>query len=149
MTTSLKNTDDNCFYLPQGIKNIDYQLINKTYLNYKEIVHFLQNYKEFEKESKHFLNIVMTKIKNDLQNDSPNLSQNDSPNLSQNDSPNVSNIQILESPENNNEYNRLVPPYNTQCYNFDKGCTKMAAFKSTKSNNCYCWFHINCQNTDN
>ena len=141
MTTSLKNTDENCFYLPQGIKNIDYQLINKTYLNYKEIVHFLQNYKEFEKESKHFLNIVIAKIKDDPQNDL----QNDT----QNDTPNVSNIQILESPENNSEYNRLVPPYNTQCYNFNKGCTKMAAFKSTISKNCYCWFHINCQNTDN
>ena len=133
MTTSVKNTNDNglylseenSFFLPQGIKNIDYQLIDSTYLNYKEILDFLQNYSKFEKKSNHFLNIVMAKIKDD------------------------SNIQILESPENNSEYNRLVPPYNTQCYNLNKGCTKMAAFKSTISKNCYCWFHVNCQNVDN
>jgi len=122
--TSVKNTKDNIFYLPQGIENIDYQLIDLTYLNYKEIVDFLQNYSAFEKESNHFLNTVMTRSKDN------------------------SNILILESPENNNEYNRLVPPYNAQCYNFNKGCTKMAAFKSKINNNCYCWFHVNCQNTN-
>jgi hypothetical protein len=94
MNTSIKNTKDNSFYLPQGIENIDYQLINSTNLNYKKIVDFLQNYSDFEKKSKRFLNIVMAKSKDD------------------------SNILILESPENNNEYNRLVPPYNAQCYNF-------------------------------
>jgi len=30
----------------------------------------------------------------------------------------------------------------------NKGCIKKAAFKITSTEHYYCWFHVNCQNTD-
>jgi hypothetical protein len=109
----------NIFYLPDGISDVNYQLIDNTNNEYINIVDFLQQYEKFKQECDKFVNNFKEQKIQD---------------------------QILESPENNTEYNRLIPPYNAPCSNLDNGCIKKAAFKNSSNGKLFCWFHVNCQN---
>ena len=108
--------------MPPGISGINYDLINMINLSYITVSDFLDNHKQLIKE----VDIFMSEQKNNTSEDQ----------------------QILESPENNNEYTRLIPPYIFPCIYSNKGCIKKAAFKITSTEHYYCWFHVNCQNTD-
>jgi hypothetical protein len=135
MTPSTKKLTDNIFNIPDGIPNINYKLIANTYSEYVAIFVFLQNYKEFEKEAILLINKVTNKIK---VSESAEITQTTE----------TTNQNVLESPENNNEYSRLVPPYSTPCSYSNSGCIKKAAFQNTQNGGYYCWFHINCQNNN-
>ena len=115
---------ENIFYLPNGLLNVDYKLIEQTNIEYNNIQHFLQHYKKFNRNSEKFLNKLISIQKQKS----------------------ISANQLLESPENNLGYNRLIPPYNAPCYHSNNGCIKKAAFKNSSTGVLYCWFHVNCQN---
>ena len=115
---------ENIFYLPNGLLNVDYKLIEQTNIEYNNIQHFLQHYKKFNRNSEKFLNKLISIQKQKI----------------------ISANQLLESPENNLGYNRLIPPYNAPCYHSNNGCIKKAAFKNSSTAVLYCWFHVNCQN---
>jgi len=149
MSSSILNT--NIFYLPQGISNVNYQLIDSTYNKYKNILDFLQQYDWFKNDSDKFLDNLKKLSKNlsehEVLTDSDQ-SQDQSRDQHQDPCQYQHQDQILESPENNTKYNRLIPPYNANCSNLEYGCVKKAAFKYISDGKLYCWFHVNCQNSN-
>ena len=120
MSKSVQNL--NMFSVPDNISGLNYGLLRDTEKNYVLYLEFLSEYQDFQTESKK----ILTKF-------TPQNAQ-------------ISNLEILESPENNGCYLRLVPPYNAPCSQSNAGCLKKAAFKNTNDSNLYCWFHVNCQN---
>jgi hypothetical protein len=127
---NMSNTSDNIFALPPNIPNVDYNQIILTYNSYSDVIVYLSKLDKYKKE----LDMIMTKIKSnyDLSDKSDSDIQQD--------------VQILESPENNSEYARLIPPYKSHCAFSADGCLKMAAFKNMSNSKLFCWFHVNCQN---
>jgi len=119
----------NCiFTLPPDIPNIDYDQITVANQSYKDILEHLSNIDKYQKE--------LVKLENKIKS------------KDQTDSDTQKHIQLLESPENNVEYARLIPPYNSPCAYSDEGCLKKAAFKNMSNMKLLCWFHINCQNNN-
>ena len=129
---SLSNKINNIFYLPSGIDNVNYQLIEETNLEYMNIIDFLQDFSNYKDECLKFIKMYKH-----------NISDTSTQSVTTN-----TNSQILESPENNTEYNRLIPPYNASCCYSENGCLKKAAFKNSINQKLYCWFHVNCQNSN-
>jgi hypothetical protein len=130
--------DENIFNLPCDIPGVNYQLIEKTYTEYAKVAQFLNNYDKFVKKYEHFLKKVEAVDNVDTVDAVDNV-----------DPETVTSIQVVEaveSPENNTDYNRLIPPYNAPCCYSDDGCIKKAAFKKSSNQKLLCWFHVNCQN---
>ena len=147
MTPSTKKLTDNIFNIPDGIPNINYKLIANTYSEYVAIFVFLQNYKEFEKEAILLIKKVTNKIKVSESAETTETTETIET-TEPTETTKTINQNVLESPENNNEYSRLVPPYSTPCSYSKSGCIKKAAFQNTQNGGYYCWFHINCQNNN-
>jgi hypothetical protein len=102
-------------FLPLKISGVDYDLIQQIHEEYTKIEPFIIN-----------IDYNIAKYKSILKTS------------------NVIMPSILDSPESNLDYERLIPPYNIPCSNAHvDGCPKKAAFKYNSTSKYYCWFHVN------